>query len=152
MPDVYEIQLEGSVKIAPVVAGVAGTFVDYTTSIANCSLGRGRNTVDRKPTYADAKTIKRAADLFETLTLGYVQDHTVAAGLQHLLWTTLGTAPCVLAFQAIYKTGIVSATNPGYSGFFTVVDVGVGAAAGESLWTSKTFPAFGVAETTSPFP
>lgn len=148
----YEIQLEGLMKFAPVTAGVAGAYVDYSSELASLVIGRSRNTVDRKPTYADARTIKRAADLTEQLTVNWLSDETNATGFWSVVWTALGTPPCDMAFQATYKLGALSATNPGFYGFVTVVDIETGSAAGDSNWKSKTWPAYGIAKTITTFP
>lgn len=148
----YDIQLEGNIKFAPVTAGVAGTYVDYSSELGALVIGRGRDTVDRKPTYADARTIKRAAGLFESLQLLYLSDETNATGFWSIVWAALGTPPCDLAFQATYKVGSLAATNPGFYGFCTVIDAETGAPAGDTNWKSKTWPAYGVQKTITTFP
>lgn len=143
---IFEIQLEGDIKFATVdpVTGEPDAFTAYNDEIAALVINRTRNTVDRKPTYGDARTIKRAADLVETVKVNFVGDETNVDGIWKLVWDALETAPCILAFQAVYKPGAVSATNPVFTGFVTVVDVDAGAPAGETKWLSKTWPAFGI--------
>lgn len=144
MPNPYEVQLEGMMEFAPVVAGVVGAYVDYSAELAGCVLGRSRNTVDRKPTYAKATTEKRAADLVETLTVNHLGDEGNITGFWHLVWTALKTPPCDLAFKLVYKPGAVSASNPMFVGRVTVVESDAGAPAGETKWVSKTWPAYDV--------
>ena len=125
-------------------SGVPGTYTDFSDELAALVIKRSRNTVDRKPTYGDARTIKRAADLVEQVTVNYLGDITAASGFWSMVWEALETAPCNLAFKATYKEGAVSATNPMFTGFVTVVDVEAGAPAAGSNWQSKTWPAFGI--------
>lgn len=146
MSNPFEVQMEGVIEFATVdpVTGEPDAYVAYNDEIAALVINRTRNTVDRKPTYGDARTIKRAADLVETVKVNFVGDESNVTGVWALIWEALGTPPCTLAFRAVYKPGAVSATNPCFVGFVTVIDVDAGAPAAESKWLSKTWPAFGV--------
>lgn len=141
-----EVQLEGLIEFAPITypAGVEtiGTYTDFSDELNKLVLNKTRNTVDRKPTFGNAKTVKKAADRVDSVTIMYDGDETLGAtGFWRLVWDTLDTPPCKLAFRATMTEEAVSETNPMYVGKVTVVDVDGGGTVGETKWQSKTWPA-----------
>lgn len=68
-------------------------------------------------------------------------DDTAAAQVDALLWPLFGTSP---SFEVRLDAGVVSATNPKYTGLVCIAQHNVGGSLNEVARKSLTFPTTGV--------
>jgi hypothetical protein len=139
----YEVQLEGSIQFCATdsLGASTGPLVEYGEQVSSLVIGWNRATVERKPSFANATSVKRAGALSEQVSAKYIGDDTDATGFWALIYTAITTPPCEVYFEATMKVGAVSATNPKYKGFICIADLDGGGTPGETKDQSKTWGA-----------
>lgn len=80
------------------------------------------DTITVPATFGARKSFAKGDDSYE-LEIQFIQDTDVAA-ISQILWTELGDVDGELTFTGKLRSGIVSATNPKWSGTAIVVDMG----------------------------
>jgi len=147
----FDVQLEGNIKFCSVTsAGVpaTGSMIDFSDEVNQLTISVGRDTVDRKPTFKDARTVKRMAGFVESVTVGFLGDEGNASGFWSLVWDALQGATEIY-FRGNFKPGATSATNPEFAGFITASDLDGGGVVADGKWISKTWSARNITRKTS---
>jgi hypothetical protein len=139
-----DIQLEGSIKFSVIDdTGIPDTvsLTEFGAEITSLVINRTRETVARPPTFANAASEQRAGAKADSVTINFFGDETTAADFWNMAWEATELAPCELYFEATWKLGPVSATNPKFTGIVMVTDLELGGTVNEYKQQSKTWPA-----------
>jgi hypothetical protein len=136
------VQLNGVIRIGP----VSGTLVDYSADISALVINTKIETVQRPPTYGNPNKEARKGSIEDQVTLVFNADESPATGLWAVLYDAArNSATGELAFDAVYKSGSVSASNPRFTGILLVSDIDTGTPVNEWKAQSKSFPARNIA-------
>lgn len=134
MPAAAVTQLEANITLG-------GT--DYSDEIRNITIRGSREVVTGAGTYGDS-TVSQAAGSAEyevEMTIQY--DEGIAADVWNELWTAFTSSTAVLAFTGTRTTGVVSVTNPQFSGNLLVTEIQAIGPVGEEKVATFTFPVSG---------
>lgn len=132
-----QYQLSGTIKIGP----VGGSLVDVSDDVSSLIISRKRESIPKPATYGNPKKEARAGAIEDQITLVYSFSEVPSTGLWAVMWDALTNDNGELEFEAIYQDGAIGATNPGFTGIFTVVDMDAGSAVNTWKQQSKTYPA-----------
>lgn len=135
MGDQY--QLNGTIKIGP----VGGTLVDVSDDVSSLIINRKREALTKPPTYGNPNKEMRAGAIEDQVTLVFSFSEAPSTDLWAVMWDAATNDNGELEFEAIYQTGTISSTNPGFTGIFTIVDIDAGTAVNAWKQQSKTYPA-----------
>jgi hypothetical protein len=118
-----------------------GSLTDYTCDISAFVITEGRATVVKAPTAGNPMTEQKAAAGFGSVAMTFAGNPGDATGLWQELRTAMQTRTGELFYRVRYGTAAVSATNPQFTGYITVVDLDTGAPVSTMRRQAKTFPA-----------
>lgn len=134
------VQLEGAVTIN------SNTYSDEITSIV---INSSRSVTQVPGTFDDADGTQVLGSATHQVTINFNYDEGDADGVWAELYAGFLTDSGELPFTANLKSGSTSATNPLFSGTILVSDLDAGGTVGDLKAQSKTFPAYGIARSTS---
>jgi hypothetical protein len=136
------VQLNGVIRIGP----VAGTLVDVSDAVSALVINTKVEMVQRPPTYGNPNKEARKGSIEDQVTLVFHADEAPSTGLWAVLYDAArNSATGELAFDAVYRAGAASASNPRFTGIFLVSDIDTGTPVNEWKAQSKTFPARSIA-------
>jgi hypothetical protein len=145
------MQLEGAIKFQSVdAAGVpTGTATDYSAEIHSLVLTKSRAAVTIPPTFANADETTRAGAGSDRVTINFHHNELSATSFSELVRAAMDTDRSEIAFDATFKTGVVSVTNPRFTGIIILTELDLGGTPGQYKQQSKTYPIRNLARATT---
>lgn len=134
------VQLEGAIIIN------SNTHSDDVTSFV---LNLTRPVTQVPGTFGDADGTQVLGSAVGTVTITFNHDEGDTSGLWAEAYAAYISDTGSVPFQARYRSGAQSATNPTYSGTLLVNDLDIGGQVGELKSQTKTWPVYGVTQATS---
>lgn len=131
------IQLGGNIQLGP----DPNNLTDYSSDISQLVINRRRPGTTRPATYGEPETRQKAgADEYQ-VTVNLFHDEGDSTNVWAEAWDAMDTEAGELYFEGTYRPGPVSATNPKFTGYMTLVDLDTGHQVGEWRQQNKTWPA-----------
>jgi len=132
-----QYQLNAEIKIGP----VDGTLVDVSADVSALVINTKREALTKPPTYGNPNKEMRAGATEDTVTLVFSFSEAPSTDLWAVMYDAARNDNGELEFSALYQDGAVGASNPGFRGVFTVVDIDTGTPVNQWKQQSKTYPA-----------
>jgi hypothetical protein len=129
------IQLKGNLKLGP----TPGTAVEFGASITAFIIKRTRASVAVPATLATGRESESAGALSEAVQIDFFSS-TAASSVWAELYDAIDTDSSQLYFEGTLNPGAVSADNPRFSGYITVLTLDTGATVGALRTQSQTYP------------
>lgn len=100
-----------------------------------------RAQIEKPATFGQRASFAPGGDTYE-VEIEYLSD-TDATALTQILWTALADVAGTILVAGTFRPGLLSATNPQWSGTAVVTGVGMGGTVNEYGIDSQTFPLTG---------
>lgn len=132
------IVLKGSIKFG----ASASTNTDYSCWVTQLRIVQARELIEVPATFCDAITSQVPGTRSETVELTYMNELS-SSSLWVTLWDAYQTETAELYFEAKFREGAVSNTNPRFYGTMLVAGLSTGGVVGELSTDAQTFPVKG---------
>jgi hypothetical protein len=129
------IQLKGNLKLGP----TPGTAVEFGAAITAFVVKTERESVTLPATLATGRASEAAGAMKQMVQIDFFST-TAATSVWAELYDAIITDSAELYFEGTLNPGAVSADNPRWSGYITVMTLDTGATVGALRSQSQTYP------------
>ena len=134
------VQLKGNLSLGPEDQETPDV-TDYSRYISSLSVMRERTSITVPPNLETARESEVAGPMKETVGMQF-HSGVAAASLGAELWDAMDTDSSILYFEGTLEPGAVSADNPKFSGYISVLTLETGADVGTLRQQSQTYPVY----------
>ena len=122
---------------------LGATPVDYSAEVSHCEIRRTRNMVELPATFATGTTEQRAGSQRNEFVINSINDLQTTS-LWALFWAQIDDPDGEVPFDVLLGPGLVSATNPRFTGTLIVSGVSIGGESGTASLNQLVCPIKGV--------
>jgi hypothetical protein len=119
----------------------SGSLATYSDDFRLFECVRTRGVVLKAPSFGSPAVESKAAATSHVVNCEFATNEGSSSGIWQLMWTAQATTTGELYFSVVVGRGSVSATNPKFTGYLLVTDLGFGSAPNQVRSQTRSFPA-----------